>query len=273
VVLNKPEPRLRIGAVYVDTASPLGRVGPLQLPTVFPSGTSQLNVLIEFDGRPPGGTTAGYTVLSSQGLINTSPPANKSGYAATSMTIDSPPALCLFATAPGSGFPDGPYRTIVKINGTDCFELNWSVGGPGPSADTGSGPGLSKPDPDLQGTWKLSLVYDQLDNAKKSYLVVSAKEFMTIKGNLMSVEREVDGKKTTVNYTLEVDRTKNPRVYKRFAADGKKTAISGIYAIEKARLRMCFQADGKPPEAFIVSRDDGKDRLIFEFDRVVKGKP
>jgi uncharacterized protein (TIGR03067 family) len=126
----------------------------------------------------------------------------------------------------------------------------------------------SKPDPDLQGTWKLSLVYDKHDETGKSYIAVTSKYVMTIKGNDMSVETEIDGKKTTSKYTLDLDRSKNPRVYKRTAADDKKSTMSGIYSVEKDKLMMCFQKDGKPPEGFTVRRDDGKNRRIYEFARV-----
>jgi len=90
---------------------------------------------------------------------------------------------------------------------------------------------------------------------------------MTIKGNEMTVESENDGKRRTTKYTLEVDQTKKPKVYK-LAKAGDKEARSGIYSVEGDTLRMCYQADGKPPESFTVKRGDGKERGMDEFERV-----
>jgi len=126
----------------------------------------------------------------------------------------------------------------------------------------------SKPDPDLQGTWKLSLVYDKQDETGKSYLAVSSKYLMTIEGNKMTVEGESDGKPMTKSFTLEVDQGKEPKVYTQTADDKKGGSQSGIYAVRDGKLQMCSQGDGKPPDSFTVRRDDGKDRRILEFERV-----
>jgi hypothetical protein len=130
VRLAGPGPGVRIREVYVDTEMPLGRAAPDPLPTRFPSGTRRLNVVVVLDGIPSGNPTFGYRLLSREGPVDARPPANEDGLAATSITIDSPPALVLFAEGPGEAFPDGPFRAVVQIDGRDCYELNWSVGGP-----------------------------------------------------------------------------------------------------------------------------------------------
>jgi uncharacterized protein (TIGR03067 family) len=141
------------------------------------------------------------------------------------------------------------------------------LAGAEPRVDQGAAD-KSKSDADLQGVWKLSKVYDKYESGTKSYLSVSSKYVMTIKDNELSVETEVDGKATTTKYTIDLDAAKNPKVYKRTTADEKKNSISGIYSVEKDTLMMCFQTDGKPPEGFTVTRDDGKGRRIYEFTRV-----
>jgi len=128
--LAEPDSGIDIQSVYVDTSIPFGKPPPDPLPVCFPSGTKRLNLIIVLKSRPFGEMVAGYRILSNTGTLNTQPKADESGYAASSMSIQSPLlALILFADAPGGSFPDGPYRAVVQINGKDCFELNWSVGG------------------------------------------------------------------------------------------------------------------------------------------------
>ena len=86
--------------MYADTGTPLGRSPPDPLPTRFPSGTRRLNVIVVFNGLPPGNPTFGYRLLSGEGPMDARPPAGEDGLAATSMTIATPPALVLFAEAP-----------------------------------------------------------------------------------------------------------------------------------------------------------------------------
>ena len=126
----------------------------------------------------------------------------------------------------------------------------------------------SKTDADLQGVWKLSKVYDKYEGGNQSYISLSSKYVMTIQDGNLTIETENDGKKATTKYTVNVDGNKKPKEYTRTAVEGKKGAVTGLYSVEKDKLLMCFQADGKPPEGFTVKRDDGKDRRIYEFERV-----
>jgi hypothetical protein len=130
VTLAEPGNGIDIRSVYIDTSIPLGKPLPNPLPVSFPSGTKQLNLIIVLNRAPFGEMTAGYRISSNAGALVTRPKANEDGYSMTSMTLQSPLlALILFAEAPGESFADGPYRAVVQLNGKDCFELNWSIGG------------------------------------------------------------------------------------------------------------------------------------------------
>jgi uncharacterized protein (TIGR03067 family) len=146
-----------------------------------------------------------------------------------------------------------------------------------PSAAPASAPSpatkkkLARIDPELEGTWELDRIFFQNEGGTQSYLAVSNKHVMTIRGNEMSVVHESDGKETTTRYIFETDATRNPKQYTRTlmdVADGKGT--TGIYSVENGALRMCFQADGKPPEDFVVRKDDPRRRNLFEFIRARK---
>jgi uncharacterized protein (TIGR03067 family) len=123
-----------------------------------------------------------------------------------------------------------------------------------------------KSDPNLNGTWKLVTLYDKYTPGEKSFLAVSSYYQMTINGHEMSVETESGGKKKTSKSTITVDQAKKPHVYRQPLADGKVHA--GIYEVVGDTLRMCDQADGKPPESFSADPKDGKRRQILEFVRV-----
>lgn len=148
----------------------------------------------------------------------------------------------------------------VRVNLKSCEVL--------PPAMVGSQDVKPKPESDLQGRWRLTKVYDKYESGAKSYISVTSTHVMTVKDGDMTVETANEGKKTTTKYTVAVDTAKKPKQYTRTSTDEKRTAVTGIYTVEKNTLMMCFQSDGKPPEGFAVTRDDGKDRLIYEFERV-----
>ena len=130
---------------------------------------------------------------------------------------------------------------------------------------------LAPIDPELEGTWELDRIFFQNEGGTQSFLAVSNKHVMTIQGNGMTVVHESDGKETTTRYIFETDAAQKPKQYTRTLADavgGEGT--TGIYSVENGVLRMCFQADGKPPEDFIVRKDDPRRRNLFEFIRVRK---
>lgn len=135
----------------------------------------------------------------------------------------------------------------------------------------------SKPDPDLQGSWKMVTVYDKLDGPEKSYIVLSSKHFMTIDGNSVKEEYEHEGQMKVANYVLDADQSKNPKTYTKTPVDGKASRNEiGIYAMQAdGKLWICNQTDGKIPESFTVKRGDGKNRIIFEYERIktVEKKP
>jgi len=125
------------------------------------------------------------------------------------------------------------------------------------------------PVPELQGKWKLTKLYDEFGGGKKSYIALSSPSFLTIKGNESTFETDNDGKKVVETYTLEVDASKTPKVYRQtLAAKDGGPAVLGIYSVEKDILLMADQADGMPPESLTVTKGDGKRRRLFEFERV-----
>lgn len=125
----------------------------------------------------------------------------------------------------------------------------------------------ARPDPELQGAWTLSMVYDQYEAGHKSGIALTSKYLMTIRDGDVTVETEIDGKKEVTKYSVDSDLSKTPKVYRRATADGKYV-VTGIYAVRDGQLLMCFQGDGTIPEAFVANRNDGKGRRISEFDRV-----
>ncbi len=153
-----------------------------------------------------------------------------------------------------------------------------ATAGPQPGAPVAT-PVAAKPDPDLQGTWKLDCVYTRNEDGNQSYgVVTSPQPEMTIEGNNVTVRTEAEGKQETEKYTLDLDQSKTPKVYRRVSVDaaGKSRTRAGIYAVlgkdRKDMLWMCDQADGQPPESFTVVRDDGKGRRIWEYRRTTASK-
>jgi uncharacterized protein (TIGR03067 family) len=127
-----------------------------------------------------------------------------------------------------------------------------------------------KPDPDLDGQWKLVKVYDRYGSDGKSYLAVTSKYHQMVRGSAMTIVTESGGKTTELKYTLVLDQTRNPKVYKRTSRDAnqKTRTESGIYAVQKDTLLLSSQADGTPPEGFSVQKNDAKNRRIYEFQRI-----
>lgn len=140
---------------------------------------------------------------------------------------------------------------------------------PKPKA-TGLSASELKPDPDLQGIWRLYRIIDKNEGGNKSYLMISSPKIeMTIEGSNVKVRTQSEDKSETEQYVLDVDQSKTPKVFRRIRlnADASRPD-AGIYSVEKDTLQMCQQANGTPPESFTVVRNDGKNRQILEYQRV-----
>jgi uncharacterized protein (TIGR03067 family) len=151
-------------------------------------------------------------------------------------------------------------RSIVLLT---CVLGVWCLVAPA-SADDKSGPDK------LQGTWKLDKVHWSEKNSK-SYLKLSSKYEMTVKGNEMIVKAEGQGgkiKETT--YTFTLDEKKTPRVYRRkqTKGDDKDKTESGIYEIDGDNLKLCFRDKGGLPKDFSIQQGvDVKNKYLYEFKR------
>ena len=148
----------------------------------------------------------------------------------------------------------------------------------------------AKADPALDGEWTLGESYSVYTGGEKNTLLVSREHKLSVKGGTLEVTGYVEGKKTTVKYTLEVDSSAKPKQFKQTNPSNSDDNESGIYWVKDDVLLMRTKKFGKAnpdwglagirtsstdaagrdadiPEGFLLKKGD-EGASILEFHKV-----
>lgn len=177
-----------------------------------------------------------------------------------------------------------PPNTNEKGKSTDGPAVPKKQGPVNISPPTVAAPG----DPTLDGEWTLGSLYLTYTGGEKSSLSVSTKHKFSIKGTVLEVAGPINGKQTSVTYTLEIDSSAKPKRFKQTNPANADDSKSVVYRVDKDTLLVRTVKFGKSnpdwdysgirisssgpgsdadiPEGFLLKPGEGGG-YVFEFRR------
>lgn len=124
-------------------------------------------------------------------------------------------------------------------------------------------------DESLQGAWEMTKFYTEYTPAKKSYLLLTSKMRMTIRGSELVIESENGADKKSTTYRLVTDTTRSPKEFRKFSpAKPDANPFAAIYQLEGDVLLIATQEGDSPPDTFKAKENDPRRRQVEEYVRV-----